>query len=273
MRYYYDGEFGGGGLAVLDRSNSALERAVALDPNLVLAGAQLAVNRADRGDLQRSYLEALALVNRRSENAYAHFSLGYALRYAGLIDEAARECDTAMRLDAHNYQFRSCARVFLQLGRPQRAMEIVHLDAGSQYALNITPTILLSEGKFKEAQESVKQVADNAWYRREFLEACLNRADSSELRNAAIAMESAVLSHPDSEPRYVAGTVLSFCGQEDAAARVLKSAIRQNYCAYKALQTDPLLAKLRENSEFTDLLNMAKQCQDKFLAQRARLPH
>ncbi len=71
----------------------------------------------------------------------------------------------------------------------------------------------------------------------------------------------------DSEPSYMTGTEMSFCGQQDVAFRVLKKAIEHNYCAYQALQSDPLLAKLRERPEFNQLLSAARECQNRFLAQ------
>jgi hypothetical protein len=50
--------------------------------------------------------------------------------------------------------------------------------------------------------------------------------------------------------------------------RLLKKAVEQNYCAYTALQTDPLLVKLRGIPEFIELLSAAKECQSKFLGER-----
>jgi len=268
VRYYYDGEFGGGGIPTLDRSNSALERAVALDPNLIYAATQLIVNWVDRGELQNAYAQSSELVKRKPDSASVHFALGYVFRYAGLLDEAAHECETALKLDPGNYQFRSCARVFLQRGQPQRAMDFARLDAGSQWAANIIPTILLSENKPVEAKQSLNKVSANPWYGREFLQSCLDSPETSRLDNLARDSENNVLSHPDSEPRYVLGTVLAFCGQEEAAAKVIKSAITKNYCAYQALQTDPLLAKLRQTSQFNELLSLAKGCQNRFLRGR-----
>jgi serine/threonine protein kinase len=273
LRYYYDGEYADGGEPMLKRSDSAMERALALDPKLIDAAVQLIGNRTERGEIGDAYAEATALVKRRPESASAHFALGYVLRYAGLLDDAARECDTAIKLDRENYQFRSCARVFMELGQPQKAMEFVRLDAGSQYAANIIPTILVSQGKLDDARESLKKTPSNVWYRREFLQACLDSRRTPQLKKIGQEMETAALAQPDAEPRYVLGTVLTFCGEEDAAVRVLKSAIEQNYCAYTALQTDPLLAKLRGTPEFSDLLSAAKQCQNRFLAQRDQSPH
>jgi hypothetical protein len=66
---------------------------------------------------------------------------------------------------------------------------------------------------------------------------------------------------------------MAFCGEKDKALRLLKSAIEGKYCAYTALQKDPLLAPLRGTPEFTQLLSAAKQCHADFLAERTRGLH
>jgi hypothetical protein len=106
----------------------------------------------------------------------------------------------------------------------------------------------------------------------DLLQLCLDPQQASRLDRTAQKIERAALAGVDAEPRYVFGTLLSYCGQKDAALRLLKSAIEHNYCAYTALQTDPLLVKLRGTPEFNGLLSAAKQCQNRFLAQRDRSP-
>jgi hypothetical protein len=66
---------------------------------------------------------------------------------------------------------------------------------------------------------------------------------------------------------------MAFCGEKAAALRLLKTAIDARYCAYQAIQKDPMLASLRATPEFAQLLSSAKQCQDSFLAERAQLSH
>jgi hypothetical protein len=80
-----------------------------------------------------------------------------------------------------------------------------------------------------------------------------------------------MLAEPDPEPHYFNGTTMIYCNQKESAVRLLKSAIAKNYCSFTALQTDPLLIKLRSAPEFAPLLSAAKECQDKFLAERDRL--
>ena len=69
QRYYYDATYSNGGELMFQHSNAALERALALDPNLIAAASQLIVNRVDRGELGKAYEEATALVKRRPESA------------------------------------------------------------------------------------------------------------------------------------------------------------------------------------------------------------
>ena len=69
QRYYYDATYAKGGELMFQRSNAALERALALDPNVIAAASQLIVNRVDRGELGKAYEEATALVKRRPRAA------------------------------------------------------------------------------------------------------------------------------------------------------------------------------------------------------------
>jgi tetratricopeptide (TPR) repeat protein len=134
MRYYYDSQYSGGGEESFQRSNAAYERALALDPNLIVAAGQMITNRVERGELLEAYRQARSLVKRRPESAQAHFTMAYVDRYAGMLQDSTRECDMALKLDPGNFQYRSCAWAFLYMGNTLKAREFVSLDAGSEWA-------------------------------------------------------------------------------------------------------------------------------------------
>ncbi|MGC2194818.1 MAG: protein kinase [Terriglobales bacterium] len=277
LRYYFDSQYSNGGEAMFQRSNTALERALGLDPNLTIAAGQIIANRVERGDLARAYQDAEGLVKRQPGNAMAHMALSYVLRYAGLLDESARECDAALSLDPGNYQFRSCSLVFAAMGNPERAMDFLRLDAGSDWVRRNTVRFLLSEGKLAEARQAVQDMPPGAAFTK-LWKACLNRSSSTplksaELDGAAREIEPVMLGNPDPENRYLFATEMASCGQKDAALRLLKTAIEGRYCAYTALQSDPLLKPLRGLPEYSQLLFVARRCQDNFLAERAQVPH
>ncbi len=261
-RYYYDADYANGGEEIFQRSNQAYERALALDPNRIVAAGQLIANRVERGELDKAYREAQELVKRRSESGEAHFALSYVLRYAGMLEQSTGECNTAMRLDPGNYQFRSCAWAFLDLGNTEGARKFVQLDAGSEWARYVLPSILLREGKVADAREAVRHMPTQPRYHRDLLEACLDLgppADADRIAQQALTTQPAEL---DPETWYYEGAILAFCGKTDAAIHMFKLAIEQNYCAYSNLLSDPLLAELRKNPRIDEVLTAASGCQE-----------
>ncbi len=275
-RYYLDSQYGGGGEAMMQKSNAALERALVLDPNLTIALGQSVANRTERGELLKAYQDAETFVQRQPKNAVSHFVLGYVLRYAGLLDESAKACEDAITLDPGNYLMRACSFTFSQMGNPQRAMDFIRLDAGSSFYHANVVRILLREGKLDEARSALKDLP--ADQRKDFFEACFARPSTSqptisESDHAFRDGEALLLSNPDPENRYLFATDMAYCGETDAAVRLLKSAIEGNYCSYDALQKDSLLASLHNSPEYSALLSEAKACRDKFLAERSQAGH
>jgi hypothetical protein len=145
-------------------------------------------------------------------------------------------------------------------------MDFARLDAGSEFSGFITINSLLREGKLDEARRAVKTVAINPRDHRELLDACLQNRSGPDQDKIASQAEAAVLAEPDPEPWYKHGAIMAFCGRKDSAFRMIGRAIDQNYCAYSALLSDPLLAKLKGNPEFDKLLTAADNCQKSLAA-------
>jgi eukaryotic-like serine/threonine-protein kinase len=261
QRYYYDSDFGGGGEEMFQRSNKAYERALSLDPNRVVAASSLITNRVERGELGRAYDAATDLVRRRPQSADAHFALSYVLRYAGMLDKATQECNTARSLDPGNFNFRSCAWAFVEMGKTERAMDFVHLDVGSEWAAWVTPYVYLAEGKVNDARESAKNMPKASIYHRELMAACAAPQKPPDLDRIVRETESSVMMEPDPELWYHIGALMAYCGQKEPALRLLKAAVQQNYCAYAALLDDPLLKNLRKETAFDEVLTAAANCQ------------
>jgi eukaryotic-like serine/threonine-protein kinase len=265
-RNYYEGDY--------DVAESDSERALALDPNLVDAAGGLIVLRTEKGDLNGAYDEALDLVKRRPDSAQAQFTLGYVYRYAGLPDEAAKQCEKAYQLDPRNYTFRSCAITYEFLGKYDRAMDFIRLDAGSVWAASNLGDILLREGKVSEALEDYKKVELAGGTMRGgsgFTELNLYTSNrrGPELEAAARQDEAQLKMVRDPEPKYWAAGEMAYVGQKDVALRLLRSAVQENYCQVYGLDHDPLFANLRGDPEFASIRAAAEECQKRFLAHRA----
>jgi serine/threonine protein kinase len=270
-RYYYDATYSDGGEAMYRRGQSALERAVALDPNLVAAAAQLITTRVESGDLIKAYQEGKALVDRHPENASAHFALGYVLRYGGMIDESAHECDTALSLDPGNYRYRSCNLTFDEQGNFARGLDFLQLDAGSAWAEGSLVAHLLRAGNLSQAREQAAKLKDQPVDK--MVNACLNHAPAADVDKDARELAPTYLHFHDPEAKYVNAGYFAVCGQKDIAVRLIKDAIAGHYCPYTDMQNDAMLASLRGTPEFAELLSGAKQCRDDFLAERSQTAH
>jgi TolB-like protein/cytochrome c-type biogenesis protein CcmH/NrfG len=267
VRYHYDAAYSNGGEAMAQRGNAALERALILDPNYIVAASWLTDNRVEAGELIRAYKDAKALVERHPENAQAHFSLAYVLRYGGAMEESGRECDAALALDPGNYSFRSCAFTFDQLGNYARAMDFLKLDAGSMWSLSNVMRHYMRDGKAAQAKEIADKFKDQDRAEFQMVAKYIENPSSSEVPALAGKEVATRLADPDPEPRYVIAGDLLFCGQKDAAVQLLKSAIAGHFCAYTGLQNDSMWTKLRDTPQFKELLAEAKKCQADFLAQ------
>src|SRR5438552_14295839 len=76
-----------------------------------------------------------------------------------MLEQSEHECDNAIARDPGTHQFRSCAWAFSTLGKTERAMDFLRLDAGSEWAATNTPSLLLRQGKVAEARESEKDAS------------------------------------------------------------------------------------------------------------------
>jgi TolB-like protein/predicted Ser/Thr protein kinase len=263
-RYYNEATYGNGDPAGFQKSEAAMSRTLALDPNNVAAAQGLAALHVEGGQLDRAYDEANALLQRRPDSAHAHFGMAYLLRYAGAWDESAQECDRAMALDPNNWEWRSCGSTFAILGNYRRAEDFLRLDAGSEFSRNQEADTALRQGDVRKAAELVPGSSEA---KRDGLAAF---AAGRKQEASAIAREAllVMLAKRDSEQKFWAAGWIGYVGERGAALQLVGRAVEQNYCGALAAERDPLYANLRSSPEFPRLMNRARQCRDRFLEHR-----
>ena len=269
-RYYYEEEYGTGATGTMSRTVPALRRALALDPNLEDAAQQIVSLDTDAGNLIEAYREAKRMVENRPQSGFAHFTLSYVLRYAGLFKEAAPECETAVRLDPGNYQFRSCAGVFFTTGQFEKARDFLKLDAGSEWSNNVEIFILLRQGKTSEAVERLRKMPESSFFHVRALQACYETPQPPGSQQILEQFEKEIFAYRDPEPKFTQAEMYHPCLGNTFTARLMKSAIEGGFCGYDSLQLDPILTAFRKAPEYPAVLAAAKECQSRFLAERDR---
>jgi TolB-like protein len=142
-RYYIDYHYGNGGEAAVAKALQSYQRQAELDPNVPSVSTTI---RVEQGDLNGAYDQAAEFLRRRPDVSIAHYSMSYVLRYAGLLDEASKECDKALAIDPGFNVFRSCATPFILSGDYAHAQKFIRLDENSGVAATSRTFIALRTG-------------------------------------------------------------------------------------------------------------------------------
>jgi hypothetical protein len=181
---------------------------------------------------------------------------------AGLLDDAARHCEAGFLLDPRNSTsgLRSCAVVFLQRGDYARTTNYLHLDEGSEFEKALVLHVLVRQGRDAEARRAADAVP--RWGSWSLLAACVQRKPAADVAELAVALQPS----SDAETNYFAAVHLAYCGRPAEAAAMLQRAIGEGYCAYPALDAEPLLAGLRTRPEYAAIRAKAVACQQRFLS-------
>jgi tetratricopeptide (TPR) repeat protein len=227
--------------------------------------------QVEGGDLNGAYDHAVRFVHQRPDRSRSHFALAYMLRYAGLLEESARECDAALALDPADRGLRSCSLTFIQLGRYDRAELFARVDQGSEWSQYNSARLALYRGNNSQALYLYRQSPTAAGVSKEFVPAFLERRPPTELEALAQELERDMENARDSEQIYWTAADLSFGNQGQPALRLLRRAVEHNYCAYPVMDRDPSLAAVRRLPEYPALRGAGIACQQRFLAHRAEL--
>jgi eukaryotic-like serine/threonine-protein kinase len=263
-RYYHDYQDGGGGPAALDLCRQAAEKSHKLDPNLATTLRGIVVLLTDAGDLEHAYDNAQEMLLRRPDSGDSHFAMSYVLRYAGLAEEAARECDAALALD-RSPLFRSCSIAYSKVGNYQRARQVIQqLDPGSSSWAFVD---MLDAIRLQQTSDALADAKRTGGDRARFQVTCVERRLSD---SEAGEFERIVMRISDPETRLLYSSMLASCGKAASALRVLESTVGPTFCGAVDAETDPLLASLRTNPEFVAAVTKAKECRERFLAHRAK---
>ncbi|HXS74593.1 MAG TPA: winged helix-turn-helix domain-containing protein [Terracidiphilus sp.] len=264
LRYYGAARFGGGGPEMMALSDAAAEKELALNPDSLDPIAEMTIHRTERGDLVKAHQIALELVRRRPDDPNLHHVLSYVLRYGGSLDGAGRECEIAVLL-ATKVVWGSCSTTFMQLGNYERAKFFIRKDLSSEWSKAHAIEVLLREGKTADALR-IPEPQIPHWDSYKMLLACARGGPLAEIK----ALASKVEVDDDPEVNYLFAGHLAYCGQNEAALRMLKLAVDHHYCSFPAMDKDPFFDRLRTNPQFQKVRLAGMACHADFVNDRDR---
>lgn len=255
--------------ARLDEAVALYRRAIALrsaSPFMLSRGGLFFMEMGRLEDGVALLREAIRLNPKAAE---AHYWLSQAYRYAGLLEESLREAELALQLDPYAQEL-STLNTYLYLGRYDEFLKKMPATLTTARALFYRGLAYYAQGKFDLAEI---EFASAAQLEPTLLHARLGRALAHGIQRhpeqgLQILREIDAAGHADGEIRYKLAQCFAALGEPRAAIANLRRGIDAQFTCHHCFQRDPLLAPLRSNPQFSDLMQLALVRQS---ALRARL--
>jgi tetratricopeptide (TPR) repeat protein len=266
--YNSDAAFELGGREQYRRAEAAYERALALRPNLLDAQMFLANLLVDTGKVEQAVPLLRDALKTNANNAAAHWELGYAYRFAGMLDESVAECERARQLDPLVKANGSVLNAYLYLGQYQKFLESLPVD-DSSFILFYRGFGEFHEKNFDQASKDF----DRAYELDPTLYAEIGKALSDSIHQHRVeglellsGLERQIRERGvgDPEATYKIAESYAVLGDKISAIRALRTSVESGFFSYPYLSRDPLLNGLRSEPEFEQIVNIARQRHETF---------
>ena len=267
--YNADASFQLGGRDRYVKAQAAFERALSLQPRQIEAQIYMANLLTDTGRVEKAVPLLRDAVRTNPNHADVHWELGYAYRFAGMLEQSLAECERARALDPGVKLNTSALNAFLYLGQYDEFLQSIPKDSGA--ALNVftaasantirttmktRPRISIahSNSTLYVAGEIGKALSDGI--RRE------NVRGIEILREAEKKIQERGVGDP--EASYKVAEAYAVLGDKASALRVLERSITSGFFPYPYLAADPLLNGLRQEPQFANLMQAAGRRHESF---------
>ncbi len=267
--YTAQASFAFGGRTVYQQAQQAYEKALALNPQEIEARIFLANLFTDTGRVEAAVPQLRTVLKTNPAHAEAHWELGYAYRFGGVLPESIKEGELARQLDSqvklnssafNSYLYAGQYDKFLQSLPPRNDQAFIVFYRGfAHYYLN---------QRTQAAEHFERAYAlDPSLYTQigKALSAGLSGATAQGLtllRDTERKLETGGVI--EAEGTYKVAQGYAVLGEKAAALRLLRRSIEGGFFCYPYFITDPLLQNLRAEAGYAQLMEAAKQRHEAF---------
>jgi len=260
-----------GGRDQYAKAQAAYEKAIDLNPTLTEARVFMANLLTDTGRVEEAVPLVRTLLAENPGNAEAHWELGYAYRFGGMLQEALTESERA-RQNNPSVKLNSAAmNAYLYLGQYEKFLQslpsndsvyVVFYRGFAQYhlkrygqaaqdfdhAYSLNPTVL-------PAKVGKALSYDIHGERKKALE--LLRATEKRILDTGVT---------DAESLYKVAEAYTLLGDKSSALLMFHRTIEGGFFPYPYFERDPLLDNIRQEPEFEVLMQEAQERHKQFKA-------
>jgi len=258
-----------GGREDYGKAQVAYEKAIALNPALVEPRIYTANLLTDTGRAEQAVPVLRSVLRDSPNNAEAHWELGYAYRFGGMLKESVAECEKARQSNPQVKINSAALNSYLYLGEYQQFLQSL--------PVNDSVYILFYHGFAEYHQNNLDQAVkdfDRAYQR----DPSLLPADVGKALSYSIKHENArglkLLQETeskieergvsDAEGIYKVAQAYAVLGDKVSALHMLRHSIGGGFFCYPYFERDPLLQSLRGEPEFQELMNLALHRHEQF---------
>ncbi|HXP39935.1 MAG TPA: protein kinase [Candidatus Acidoferrales bacterium] len=258
-----------GGREDYGKAQAAYEKAIALNPSLVEPRIYMANLLTDTGRVEQAVPLLRSVLQDSPNNPEAHWELGYAYRFGGMLEESVAECEKARQNNPQVKINSSAMNSYLYLGDYEKFLQSL--------PVNDSVYILFYRG-FGEYHVNHREQAaedfDRAFKRDpSLLPATVGEALSHSIRHdnagglkllgqTEIKIEERGVS--DAEGIYKVAQAYAVLGDKASALHMLSHSIGGGFFCYPYFARDPLLQSLREEPQFKTLMHQALRRHEQF---------
>jgi DNA-binding winged helix-turn-helix (wHTH) protein/TolB-like protein/Tfp pilus assembly protein PilF len=267
--YTSDASFEFGGREQYRRAQAAYEKALALEPSQMDAQMFLANLFVDTGKVEQAVPLLRDTLKVNDNYAPVHWELGYAYRFAGMLQESAAECERAQQLDPLVKSNGSVLNTYLYLGEYDKFLASLPDVNDSSFFL-----FYRGFGEFyKKDFEHSAQDFDRANELDPNLYTQIGKALSDSIGHRAAegrailrSAETKIIERGvgDPEAEYKIAQAYAVVGDKAAALSALRRSVESGFFCYPYVAADPLLNSLREENDFPPILELARQRYEAF---------
>jgi len=259
-----------GGQEHYDRAHAAFEKAIALDPALVAPRVYMANLLTDTGRVEQSVPLLREAIQNSPNNAEAHWELGYAYRFGGMVPQAITESELARRFDPQVKLNSSAMNAYLYLGEYDKFLQSLPVN-DSPYILFYRGFAEYHAGRMQEAKTDFDRAFEQD---PSLMQAAIGKALSYAMSNNAAGL--ALLQETeekikkvgvsDAEGIYKVAQAYAVLGDRASSLRMMRRSVEGGFFCYPYFESDVLLNNVRREPEFAKIMNQARERHQQFKA-------
>lgn len=268
--YTASASFNFGGAELYSKAQAAYERALLLQPTLALARIYMANLLTDTGKAQQAVPLLREALRTNPNLAEAHWELGYAYRYGGMLSESVEECKRARELDPSVKLTSSAINAYLYLGDYDSFLRSLPAANDSAYIEFYRGFALYHMHQWEKAAATLDHAyeLDSAMLQTQVGKALsyhIRHDDENglELLNAA---ENKITQRAvgDPEAAYKLAQAYAQLGDSPSALQIFRHSVENGFFPYAYFVNDPLMNYVRPQPDFQSALEAARERSDAF---------